>query len=83
MTVNDVLKETLRNKLAKAGGKPYNENYMAGQRYGSIIITQKGKQHWLVWELVDRGGKIIDGLKKEYSSFDDMWLELKRVLEIT
>lgn len=82
MTVNDALKEHLKNKLEKSAGKPYNENYMAGQRYGSIVITQKGKQHWLIWELVDRGGKIIDDLRKEYASFDDMWLDLKKVLEI-
>jgi hypothetical protein len=82
MTVNDQLKETLKNKLAKSGGKPYNENYNAGQRYGSFTITQKGKQHWLVWELVDRSGRMVDGIRKEYPSFDDMWLELKEVLEI-
>jgi len=80
MTVNDVLKETLKNKLAN--GKPYNENYNAGQRYGSITITQNGKQHWLVWELVDRGGKLVDSLKREYNSFDEMWVDLKEVLEI-
>ena len=82
MTVNDLLKENLRIKLAKSGGKPYNENYNAGQRYGSITINQKGKQCWLVWELVDRSGRMVDGIKREYASFDDMWLELKEVLEI-
>ena len=82
MTVNDVLKETLRNKLAKAGGKPYHKNDNAGQRYGSITITAKGKQYWLVWELVDRGGKIVDDSRKEYASFDDMWVDLKNVLEL-
>ncbi len=82
MTVNDVFKETLRNKLAKAGGNPYNDHYNAGQRYGSITITAKRKQYWLVWELVDRGGKIVDDSRKEYASFDDMWVDLKNVLEL-
>lgn len=83
MTVSDQLKEVLRNKLAKSGGRPYNENYNAsGQRYGSITVIQKGKQYSLIWELVDRGGKMVDNLRKEYSSFDEMWLELKELLEI-
>jgi hypothetical protein len=82
MTVNDALKENLKSKLAKTAGKPYNENYNAGQRYGSITITQKGKQHSLVWELVDRGGKLVDSLRREYNSFDEMWVDLKGLLEI-
>lgn len=80
MIPNDVFKETLKNKLTKSSGKPYNENYNAGQqRYGSITITQKS-QHWLVWELVDRGGKLVDSFKKGYNSFDELWIDLKELL---
>ena len=80
--LEDDLKETLRNKLAKSGSKPYSENYNADHtHYGSITITQKDKQHLLVWELVDRSsGRMIDSIKKEYASFDDMWLDILVIL---
>jgi len=82
MIINDILKETLKNKLAKSSGKPYNENYNSGHRYGSIVITKKGNQHCLDWELVDRGGELVDFLKREYNSFDKMWVDLEKVLKI-
>lgn len=80
MTANETLKEKLKKNLSRSLGKPYNENYNAGHNYGSITITQKGKQHKLVWELVDRGGKLVDSHHKEYDSFDDMWVDLTRLL---
>jgi len=82
MLANDALKELLKRHLSKANGKPYNENYNAGHNYGSITITQKGKSHKLVWELADRGGKLVDSHFKEYNSFDEMWDALKVILGV-
>lgn len=81
MTANEDLKERIKKSLYRLGGKPYNENYNApGGRYGSVTITQKGKQHKLVWEVVDRGGKLVDSHYQEYNSFDEMWADLERLL---